>query len=300
LFGLILALMPPVTFAAGPIVQENDACKRQEQREGKGDKTSALICAVKVMFQNRIRRKSDTEPVEMIVGSPPMQTDDTDTPGAGNWEINFVVHGDLAGREHRIEGPVFDINYGVGDRLQFTYELPYVWQAELQSASLGDRLVQARGVGDSTLGVKYRFYDSQDTGLSFAFYPQIEFRTPGGNRDVSEGATALVVPLIMTREFEHGSIGAQVGAEMTAHDHRYFASFGAGKRASRNVALMAEIAGTDLNASDEKRVLLNFGVRRKLNATQTFSAALGRDIYAGGDQRRNSYVSFAYQKQFGD
>jgi hypothetical protein len=301
LSAVVLAWLPLASIAAeGPIVQDKEACKRQEQREGKGDKTSDVVCALKIMFQNRIRRKKDEEPGEMIVGSPPMLTDDTDTPGDKNWEINLLAHGEIAGREHRIEGPVADINHGVGDRLQLTYELPYVFQAELEPTASGERVVHAHGIGDSTLGVKYRFYDNEDTGLSFAIYPQIEFRTPGAKRDVSEGATALIVPLIMTREFEHASIGANVGVEATAHEHRYFASFGVGKRVTHNVALMAEIVGDDLNASDEKRVLLNFGLRRKLNATQTLSASFGRDVYAGGDQRRNNYFSIAYQKQFGD
>jgi len=36
------------------------------------------------------------EPVEMVVGSPPMVSDDTGTPGNGNWEINVVVDGDVS------------------------------------------------------------------------------------------------------------------------------------------------------------------------------------------------------------
>jgi hypothetical protein len=298
--GLLLALMPLVASAADPIKQDNEACKQQEQREGKGDKASDVVCAVKIMFQNRIRRKKDDEPVEMIVGSPPMQTDDTDTPGAGNWEINLVAVGEFAGGEHRIEAPIFDVNYGMGDRLQFKYELPFVFQAELQPTANGERAVHAQGIGDSNFGVKYRFYDNEDRGISFAVYPQIEFRTPGANRDVSEGPAAFILPVLMTIEFEHSAIGAEAGVEASSGERRYFGSFGVGGRANDKLAIMAEIAGTDLNAADDKRVLVNVGLRRKLNATQTLSASFGRDIYAGGDQRRNNHVSFAYQKQFGD
>jgi hypothetical protein len=294
------AVAADATDAGETTAQKKEACKQQEQQEGKGDKTSDVICAVKVLFQSRIRRKKETEPVEMTVGSPPMHTDDTDTPGPNNWEINLGMEASWAGREHRIEAPVLDVNYGVGERLQFTYEVPFVFQAESEPAPGGDRRVNAQGVGDSSFGIKYRFYDNEDTGVSFAIDPQVEFRTPGANNDVSEGATSFVLPLSMTSEFEHASIGANIGVEATSRERRYFASVGIGARATDRTAVMAEIAGSDLNAADERRVLLNLGVRHKISETQGLSAALGHDLYAGGDQRDNTYVSLAYQKLFGE
>jgi hypothetical protein len=58
------------------------------------------------------------EPVEMVVGSPPMVSDDTGTPGNGNWEINVVLAGDISKDSHAFELPLMDVNYGIGDRLQ--------------------------------------------------------------------------------------------------------------------------------------------------------------------------------------
>jgi hypothetical protein len=279
------------------VAQEKEQCKQQEQQEGKGEKTSGVICAIKVIFQSRIRRRKDTEPVEMTVGSPPMQTDDTETPGPNNWEVNFVFDGEFGGGEHRIEAPLLDVNYGMGDRVQFKYEVPYVFARTASPVGAGS--VSANGVGDSIFGVKYRFYDNNDTGLSFAIYPQIQFRTPGGSHGVSDGKTQLILPIIMTREFEHFSITADAGVEVSAAERRYFASFGVGRRLTDHVALLAEIAGTDLNATDEKRVLLNFGLRRKITDTQSLSGSLGHDIYAGGDQHGQTYFSISYQKLFG-
>ena len=105
--------------------------------------------------------------------------------------------------------------------------------------------------------------------------------------------------MIRTREFEHASITANVGIEASSLDRRYFASFGVGRRLTENVALLGEIVGKDLNAADEKRVLLNIGIRRKITDTQSISGSLGHDVYAGGDQREQTYFLIAYQKQFG-
>ncbi|HZX90900.1 MAG TPA: transporter [Rudaea sp.] len=300
---LFTPLLPAPAHAAADtdaVAQQQEDCKQEEREQGVGEKTGAAVCAIKVLFQSRVRSKNESEPVEMTVGPPPMQSEDTDTPGPHNWEVNFLLNAQLAGSERRIEVPTLDLNYGVGDRIQLSYEVPYVFARQEQSdAGGGARVIEANGVGDSSFGFKYRFYDDEDSGLSLAIAPHLEFKTPGGNRDVSEHTTELAVPLVMTREFEHASVTANAGVELTSDTQRYFASFGAGRRISEHVALLAEVVGTDLNAADEQRVLLNLGARWKISEKDSLSAALGRDIHAGGDQREQTYFTFAYQKLFG-
>ncbi|MEO6138871.1 MAG: transporter [Luteimonas sp.] len=283
-----------------PIAQEKDACEKQEQRQGTSAPASAVKCVVKVVFQSRIRRRKDEEPVEMTAGSPPLQTEDTETPGAGNLEVNLVAQGESGGGEHRYALPLLDVNYGVGDTLQFSYSIPYAFVRQAGTdASGAEEFTSAHGIGDSSLGLKYRFYDNNETGISWAIEPQVEFRTPGAKRAVSEGSTAFVFPVVVTREYANASLTANAGIAASAGQQRYFGSFALGMRISDKVALLGEIAGNNLNASDEKRVLLDFGVRRKISGSQSISAALGRDIHAGGDQNKQVYFALAYQRIFG-
>ncbi len=283
--------------ATPPIKQEIDACKQQEQQQGKDAGTSAVKCTVKALFQSRIRSKNRAEAVEMTVGSPPMVIDDTGTPGPGDWEINLTANSEFAGGQHRTDFPLIDINYGAGERLQFKYEVPYVFVA--QPASGGTPGASAHGLGDSIFGVKYRFYDNKDTGLSFAVYPQLEFRTPGGSKVISESATGFILPLIMTKEYEHASIGANLGVETSGGHQKYFASFGAGRRLTDHIALLAEVAGVDLNSPGDKHILLNIGLRDKLNDTQSLSASIGHDVYSGSNEPSLTYITVNYQKVFG-
>ena len=53
-------------------------------------------------------------------------TDDPDTPGPGYWEINVATLLDASRREHRVETPRIDLNYGVGRRIQLKFEVPWV------------------------------------------------------------------------------------------------------------------------------------------------------------------------------
>ena len=57
-------------------------------------------------------------------GGPPFRTDDPDTPGNQHWEINFGWIGDRNPSDGAYQVPDFDINYGLGDRIQLKYELP--------------------------------------------------------------------------------------------------------------------------------------------------------------------------------
>lgn len=272
------------------------ACKAETTRNGAGQATGDAVCAVKHLFQRRIRRQPEKEPVEMTVGSPPMQSEDSDTPGNGNWELNLAFGGEFAGGEHAIEFPIIDLNYGIGDRVQLTYGVPYASLREEDGTGL---LQSAHGVGDSEFGLKYRFYDNEDRGLSLAVYPQVRVRTPGANEAVSDGGTAYALPLILVSEFEHFSLTANIGMEFADGEHSTFASFGAGRRLTDRLAVMAELAGHDLD-NDARHVLINLGVRQKLSDAHSISASIGRDVDVGAGEHRLSYAMINYQMLLGE
>jgi hypothetical protein len=299
--GCLLPLVAVFAFApslasADPESPEKEACRQEQRAQGDGELAAKATCAVKALFQSRIRRRGKEEPVEMTVGSPPMQSEDSDTPGDGNWEINLALGADWNGDGHALEFPVADVNYGIGDRIQLTMELPYV--SLHQDAADGLPASGAHGVGDTTLGMKYRFYDNEDRGISMAVYPQWRVRAPFTDSDVSEGP-AFVLPLILVSEFESFSLTANAGVEFADGERRSFASIGAGRRLTPEVALLGELAGTDLNGGEDRRIAFNVGLRRKLSDTQSLSMAIGRDVSTGGAPRENHLV-LNYQRLFGE
>lgn len=293
---LLLAALSAPPVQAQDESAEKEACRREERAEGSGEVGAKLKCAVKLSFQSRIRNKADDEDVEMTVGSPPMHVEDTDTPGDGTWELNIGMESEWGRREHATEGPSADLNYGVGDRLQLTYEVPYVWLRD--DGDDDEPEARAHGVGDSTVGLKYRFYDNEDRGISLAVYPQVRFRTPGANREVSEGGTSFILPLVLVSEFEAFSVSADAGFETGGGEQRWFAGAGLGWRLGKRTALMTELAGEDLNAT-ERRWQVGLGLRRKLREGRSLSASIGRDIHAGGGEELHNHFSFAYSMEFG-
>jgi hypothetical protein len=95
-------------------------------------------------------------------GGPPFRTDDPETPGNKHWEINFGWIGDRNPASGAYQVPDFDINYGLGDRIQLKYELPIAIEEGRPLSATDTYPAQAAsvvvGLGNSLMGVKWRFY----------------------------------------------------------------------------------------------------------------------------------------------
>src|ERR1019366_9875597 len=88
---------------------------------------------------------------------PPFLTNDPGTPGNANWEINLGSMQTISRGVSSYEVPQIDLNFGLGDRIQLTYEVPYV----LQSSS--GQPVQS-GWSNGYPGLKWRFLDEGEDG----------------------------------------------------------------------------------------------------------------------------------------
>jgi hypothetical protein len=96
-------------------------------------------------------------------GGPPFLTDDPETPGKHHWEINFGFIGDRNPGAGAYQVPDFDINYGLGDRLQLKYEIPIaIEETRAQPATAATPATPGQvigGLGENLLGIKWRFYE---------------------------------------------------------------------------------------------------------------------------------------------
>ena len=96
-------------------------------------------------------------------GGPPFRTDDPETPGNRHWEINFGWIGDRNPAAGTYQVPDFDFNYGLGDRIQLKYEIPIaIEETRPLPATDATPAVSGQvigGLGESLLGIKWRFYE---------------------------------------------------------------------------------------------------------------------------------------------
>ena len=127
-------------------------------------------------------------------GGPPFRSDDPDTPGNRNWEINVGLVGQRNPFAGEYEVPNIDLNYGLGHRIQLKFEMPLS-----VSETRGNDAHVAAGPGNSLLGVKWRFY---------AHHPKSEREKPTGERESTFGLS--IYPQLMvnnpTRSVDRGIV----------------------------------------------------------------------------------------------
>jgi len=151
-----------------------------------------------------------TAPLLQAQGGPPFRTDDPETPGNRHWEINFGWDGERNPAAGSYQVPDFDINYGLGDRIQLKYELPIaIEETRPQAASSTESAQPGQvigGIGESLMGIKWRFYEHHPgeawlrgrfgTGLMRVFDPDdftAEKEQPGPAAAVEEPRVDLSV-----------------------------------------------------------------------------------------------------------
>lgn len=139
-------------------------------------------------------------------GGPPYYTNDPGTPGPSNWEVNLGYMPFLFSNQSVSHVPDIDINYGVGDRIQLTYENAWL---RVQNPSDGPKF----GLGQSNVGVKWRFIDHGDSGLSVSTFPQIFVNNPDDavRRGITPASQSFLLPLEFARKFGPVDVNYEAG-----------------------------------------------------------------------------------------
>jgi len=208
-------------------------------------------------------------------GGPPMITDDPGTPGDGNWEINIVWTYEHAGSSTQHEAPLIDAAYGVGDRVQLKYEVPWIVADDPVDGSRD-------GLGNSNLGVKWRFFDAGEEGWLISTFPQVEFRNPGSDsaeRGLTEAGTTVLLPFQLERQFSLLAVNFDVGHVFHSRvDDEWFGGIAVGHQVNERLEWMAELHA-DASARLERSALtLNVGTRWHAMEHGTLLFSAGRNL----------------------
>lgn len=140
----------------------------------------------------------------MAQGGPPFLSDDPDTPGNHHWEVNLGFLGERGPEGGGYQVPNIDINFGLGNALQLKFELPLA-----VTESRGPAGQVYGGLGNSLLGVKYRFYAhhtrrekeqppaERESNFALSVYPQLALNNPTNSvaRQIVDPGPEALLPL---------------------------------------------------------------------------------------------------------
>lgn len=125
-------------------------------------------------------------------GGPPYYTTDPGTPGHLNWEINLGYMPFLYTDNSITHTPDVDINFGLGPRIQLTYEGAWL---RVQNSTGKAKY----GLEQDIMGVKWRFLDQGEEGFKISLFPQASVNNP--NNSVARGITPRGASLLLPLEF---------------------------------------------------------------------------------------------------
>ena len=167
---------------------------------------------------------------------PPLLTNDPGTPGPKEWEINLGVQPVLRQGVSQIQLPQLDINYGVGERIQLTVEVPYV----IQSTNTPNLQT---GWANAFTGVKWRFLDNWH-GWNVSTFPQLETGGPQGSvkNGIAGSGNRLLVPLEVQKNWGPMEFDFEAGYffPFQGHDERIL-GFAAGHQFNKKFELIGEV-----------------------------------------------------------
>ncbi len=215
-------------------------------------------------------------------GAPPMLTDDPDTPGNHHWEINIFGTFEHSPSSQTSEAPTFDFNYGLGDRLQLTYEISYLEKRDNGEPSQS-------GLSDSTVGVKYRFYDAGEDGTKISAYPQVNFENPGSStvaKGLEDKGTSLILPMELETTLGPVILTTEAGHVVhTADKDSWFWGLNFGHEFTKKLNIGFE-AYTIFNERFSRSELIgDVGGHYDIDEHNTFFILVGKDLHNQIDER---------------
>jgi hypothetical protein len=211
---------------------------------------------------------------------PPFLTNDPGTPGDANWELNLgaLQTNQRSGQTRQF--PQFDANYGLGETVQLTFEVPYVF------ASSGSG-PQHSGWSNANPGLKWRFLDQGEDGWQASVFPQVETwsSTWAQQRGIAAPGPRLLLPLEVAHKA--GALDVDFEAGYFLPEHGPASGHGArerilgivvGQPVSERLELDAEIYDDRAMGTAPRFTILDCGGRYKLTRSFIALVMAGRSV----------------------
>lgn len=211
---------------------------------------------------------------------PPLLTNDPDTPGDGKFEINFAFTGERVAHDWSFESPLIDFNYGLGERVQLTIELPWV---------IGDAHGDHRrgGVGNIGGGAKIRILDEDKAGLSLSVFPQLSgnLSRRSTRLGLADAGWEAFLPVQISKSFGKTTIFSEVGYLWHRDGpNSLFWGIAAERELTEKLSFLAEISGDSLTQFREHSIVVNIGTHWQFSEHTALIASLGRGVRDAGEE----------------
>jgi hypothetical protein len=208
---------------------------------------------------------------------PPLASGDVPTAEKGTFELYPGMRYESEGDSINRQIPIVEVVYGLTDRQEITFEIPYLSQQ-------GEH-----GFGDAVVGTKYDFV--KETAKLPGIAATFELKLPNASvsRGLGSGAFDYDFRLPVQKTWGRFTALANLGYTIigqpkdSSHvQNVWFASFAQEYQVTEKTKLLSEIyLETSEEPGQPNRFAANVGFERELAHDLTFQAAVGRSLREG-------------------
>ena len=194
----------------------------------------------------------------------PLITDDTGTQGKGKFQIEinsqFLTDKEqtdgLSVQETGGEAGVA-LSYGIADNVDLVVGMPLKWYTFKEGCMT---VADESGIGDMGIELKWRLFESEESGMSLALKPGLSIPTGNELKGLGNGALSAGLTLISTHEGRLGALHCNLGYSSNAFGIKE------NNETARNDIWHASLAA-ELNMTGNIRSVANIGVESNEDKT---------------------------------
>lgn len=217
-------------------------------------------------------------------------TEDTDTPGAGKWEINIGVNGERTNGSRQYAMPAADFNYGLTERTQLVLAVPHLILREPGTETRS-------GAGSATVGLKWRFLDTEPDGVALAMFPAYSWNVSSrsAERGLSDAGHSLLLPLVLGVHRGDNALFLQAGRTLLKEGpDEWMAGLKLTRLCLPTVECRVEVEHTRVKG-ESGMTLAGAGFKWRLAESLILQGSAGRDIGPARDDKRQLVFMFGIQ-----
>lgn len=210
----------------------------------------------------------------VALAGPPMVTDDSGTASPGVFEIIvYTEHEERASGESTV-GPALDLAYGVNDTVEVSLVIP---RQRVENAGEPS----ATGWGEAAVGVKWRFFEGENTALAVA----PSFATPLSQSSTIRGIVAdtsvFTLPLVGSIARDRWEFTGNLGYSISSREFDAISLSGSvGYEVAPEFRVLAELWGVDFVNDGASEGFVNWRIGIQWNPLQKLAvlAAYGSNV----------------------
>jgi hypothetical protein len=172
------------------------------------------------------------------------------------------------------------LNFGLGDRIQLTYEIPYVTQTS-DAGQPGATQTHHSGWGNAFPGVKWRFFDQGEEGWQLSTFPQVETNgTVSSQRNGIAGpGPRFLLPLQVSKKLGSVAFDFEAGYYIPKQGiHEQILGLVVGGTPTERLDLGVELYDDHATGAAPNQTTLDLGGRYKLSRGFIALFMAGRSI----------------------